>query len=58
MVDPTRGVNPGGVGGRDPQIFGRESRGGSQEGRGGRGRVVKYYYILSYVGSMFESGYF
>src|SRR6218665_1190009 len=24
----------------------------------GRGRVVKYYYILSCTGSMFESGYF
>jgi len=34
------------VGSRDPQILGR----GSQEG------VVKYYYILSCTGSMFESG--
>jgi len=35
-----------GLGGRDPHIL----------GRGGRGRVVKYYYILSCTGSMFESG--
>ena len=44
-----------GVGGRDPQILGRGVvgvAGGSQ----GRGRVIKYYYILSCTGSMFESG--
>ena len=38
------GVNPGGLGGRDPLDFGQGRRGGS---RRGRGRVVKYYYILS-----------
>src|SRR6218665_2192283 len=35
-----------------------ESQGGSQGSRWSRGRVVKYYYILSCTGSMFESGYF
>src|SRR6218665_2028049 len=53
----SRDVNPGAEG-RDPQILGRESQGGSQEGRWSRGRVAKYYYILSCTGSMFESGYF
>src|SRR6218665_1833663 len=43
-----------GVGGRDPQILGR----GFVRLQRGRGRVVKYYYILSYTGSMFESGEF
>jgi len=37
-----------GFGGRTPQILGRESQ-------GGRGRVVKYYYILLCIGSLFES---
>jgi len=41
-----------GVGVRDPQILGR----GGLGGRGDRGRVVRYYYILSCTGSMFESG--
>jgi len=44
--------------------FGLEDSGGSQVGSWGvvdgswtgRGRVVKYYYILSCTGSMFESG--
>ena len=43
----SRGVNAGGVGGCDPQILGR---GGHEDRRGsvgGRGRVIKYYYILS-----------
>src|SRR6218665_1168571 len=47
-----------GAEGLDPQILGRGSQGGSQGGRWSRGRVVKYYYVLSYTGSMFESGYF
>src|SRR6218665_2563262 len=51
-----------GAEGRDPHILGRGDRvgsqGGSQGGRWGRERVVKYYYILSCTGSMFESGYF
>jgi len=47
-----RGVNPGELGGRDPQILGR----GVMGSQGGRGRVDKYYYILSCTGSMFESG--
>ena len=38
-----RGVNPGGS--RPPEFA-----------QGGRGRVVKYYYILSCTGSMLESG--
>jgi len=38
------GINPGGLGGSRPPDF----------GQGYRGRVVKY--ILSYTGSMFESG--
>src|SRR6218665_335314 len=57
----SRGVNPGAEG-RDPHILGRGvvwgSQGWPQVGRWGRGRVVKYYYILSCTGSMFESGYF
>ena len=44
-----RGVNPGGLGGSQPPDFG-------QGGRGDRGRVVKYYYILSCTESIFESG--
>jgi len=50
----TRGVNPGGWGSRHPD-FGQGVVGRSGS-RGGRGRVVKYYYILSCTGSMFESG--
>jgi len=46
LCSVTRGVNPQGLGGRDPPDF----------GQGGRGRVMNYYYILSYTGSMFESG--
>ena len=43
------GVNPMGVGGvTTPRFWAGES--------GGRGRVVKHYYILSCSGSMFESG--
>jgi len=45
------GINSG-LGGRDPQILGREVVGVA----GGRGRVVKCYYTLSCTGSMFESG--
>src|SRR6218665_2260268 len=48
------GVSILGPEGRDPQILGR----GVAGGRWSRGRVVKYYYILSCTGSMFESGYF
>ena len=43
-----RGVNPGGWG--VAPDFGHGGRSGS------RGLVVKYYYILSCTGSMFESG--
>src|SRR6218665_3504220 len=39
-------------------ILGRGSQRGSQGGRWSRRRVVKYYYILSCTGSMFESDYF
>src|SRR6218665_3571813 len=39
-----------------PRFWAGLSQGGSQGGRWGRGRVVKYYYILSCTGSMFESG--
>src|SRR6218665_1996576 len=46
-----------GAEGRDPQILGRGSQGGSQGRRWSRGRVVKYY-ILSCPESMFESGCF
>src|SRR6218665_321732 len=35
-----------------PPDFGQEGRGG----RRGHGRVMKYYYMLSCTGSMFESG--
>src|SRR6218665_1696623 len=41
-----------------PIFWAGGSCGGSQGGRLSRGRVVKYYYILSCTGSMFESGYF
>src|SRR6218665_3571821 len=51
----TRGVNPGGWWGRDPQILCRGSW-GSQGVVGDRGRVVKFYYGLSCTESMFESG--
>jgi len=45
-----------GFGGRGPLDFGLgRVVGGRRMGRGGRGRVVKYY-ILSCTGSMFESG--
>ena len=44
------------VRGRDPQILGMGGRWELQGFRGGRGRVVKYYYILSCTGSMFDSG--
>ena len=48
-VDVThRGVNPEGLGGRDPSFW--------AGGRGGSQGVVKYYYILSCPGSIFESG--
>ena len=43
-----------GAEGRDPRFW----VGGRREGRWSRGQVVKYYYILSCTGSMFESGYF
>jgi len=36
--------------------FGLGGRGGGCRGRGGRGRVVKYYYILSWTSNMFENG--
>src|SRR6218665_2595455 len=38
----------GGWGRRDPPDFGQGCRGGSQGGLRGRGRVVKYYYIVLY----------
>ena len=47
-TDYTIGVNPGGLGVAAPRFWAGESW--------GRGRVVKYYYILSCTGSMFESG--
>src|SRR6218665_1866358 len=47
-----------GAEGRDPHILGRGVVWRSQGGRWGSGRVMKYYYILSCTGSMFESGYF
>src|SRR6218665_58720 len=53
IVELAIGVNPGGLGGRAPQILGRGAVGGSQ---GSCGRVAKYYYILSCTGSIFESG--
>jgi len=43
-----------GFGSRDPLDFGQGVV-GVAGGRWGRGRVVKYYYILSCTGSMFES---
>ena len=55
------GVNPGGFGGSRPQILDREVVGVAGVTRGvvgDSGRVVKYYYILSCTGSMFESGNF
>ena len=52
MAIVTRGINPGGWVGCDPQILNR----GVVGVRGGHGRVVKYYYILSCTGSMFEIG--
>ena len=42
-----------GLGVATPPDFGQGGHGGP---RGGRGWVVKYYYILSCTGSMFESG--
>src|SRR6218665_1193813 len=36
--------------------FGLGIVGGRRMGRWGRGRVVKYYFILSCTGSIFESG--
>src|SRR6218665_3171127 len=42
----SRGVNPGAEG-RDPRILGRGVGGRVAGGRWSRGRVVKYYYILS-----------
>src|SRR6218665_3410990 len=47
-----------GAEGREPRFWAGGAQGGSQGGRWSRGRVVKYYYILSCTGSMFESGYF
>src|SRR6218665_414633 len=47
-----------GAEGRDPQILGTGVAGSVAGGRWSRGRVVKYYYILSCKGSMFESGSF
>src|SRR6218665_2507380 len=41
-----------------PRCWAGGSQGESQWGRWSRVRVVKYYYILSCTGSMFESGYF
>ena len=49
----SRGVNPGGFGGRYFPEFEQGSRGVA----GGRGRVVKYYnFVLLCTGSMLESG--
>src|SRR6218665_3314163 len=47
-----------GADGRNPQILGREVAERFAWGRWSRGRIVKYYYILSCTGSMFESGCF
>ena len=44
-----RGVNPGVLGGRDPQILG-------WRGRERVAGVVKHYYILLCTGSKFKSG--
>jgi len=44
------GINPGGWGCRDTKLGVVGGR------RRDRGRVVKYYYILSCTGGMFESG--
>src|SRR6218665_865539 len=52
------GVSILGAEGRDPQILDRGVAGRVAGGRWSRGRVVKYYYILSCTGSMFERGYF
>jgi len=41
-----QGCQSRGVGGRDPQIL----------GRGGRGRLIKYYYIISDTGNMSKGG--
>src|SRR6218665_2345240 len=47
-----------GAEGRDPQLdSGQRVTGRVAGGRWSRGRVVKYYYILSCTGSKFESGY-
>jgi len=53
-----RYINPEGLGVASPQILGMGSRGKSQGGRGGCGRVLKYYYILLCTGNMFKSGEF
>jgi len=45
-----------GFGGRNPQILGWRGRGGSWGSQVGSWGIVKYYYILSCTGSMFESG--
>ena len=45
-----------GLGVATPQILGRGVVGVPGGSQGDRGRVVKYYYILSYTGSVFESG--
>ena len=47
------GVNPEGLGVSRPLIFWAGDLRGLV---GGRGRVVKHYYILSCTGSIFESG--
>jgi len=50
----SRGVNPVGLRSRPPDFW----LGGRWRLQGGCGWVVKYYYILLYTGSMFESGNF
>src|SRR6218665_2698414 len=52
-----QGLQSGGWGSRPP-VLGRGVAGRVAGGRWSRERVVKYYYILSCTGSMFESGYF
>ena len=52
-----RDVSPGGLEGvATPPDFGLEMVGSQVLSWGCRGRVVKYYYILSCAGSMLKSG--
>src|SRR6218665_2256394 len=57
FLAPATGVNPGGWEGvATPRFWAGRLWGVAGGGVGYRGRVVKYYYILSCTGSMFESG--